>query len=229
MKNLNNTAKTMILLSSPPPLPPLSKTYMLTFNFLLVKVKTGSKVKNFRRYVHVRQAQTFRKMTPEPQTRIESAIFPYENFRCNFTCRKTYEIRTFKRMKFSFHLWNWDVFTYEIPNSHVKSTVSKFHMWNHGVRYIYIAYELEHAHMKIYFTYKIFISDMKLKQFTYEILFSYVKWHVKFCKGSNDRWEGCRFSLTTVHIFSVVSPNSHMHFEINLDLIHIEPLILCTF
>ena len=39
---------------------------------------------------------------------------------------------------------------------------------------------METSHMKINFTYEIFISRMELKQFTYEILFSYVKLHVKY-------------------------------------------------
>ena len=41
-------------------------------------------------------------------------------------------------------------------------------------------YEMEPSHMKISFTYEIFISHMELKQSTYEILFSYVELRVKF-------------------------------------------------
>ena len=37
-------------------------------------------------------------------------------------------------MKFAFHMWNVNIFTYEIPNSHVKWPGSKFRMWNVGVR-----------------------------------------------------------------------------------------------
>ena len=39
---------------------------------------------------------------------------------------------------------------------------------------------MDNSHMKIILTFEIFISPMKLKQFTYEILFSYVKLHVRF-------------------------------------------------
>ena len=41
-------------------------------------------------------------------------------------------------------------------------------------------YETEDSRMKINITYKIFISHMELKQLTFEILFLYMKLHVKF-------------------------------------------------
>ena len=43
---------------------------------------------------------------------------------------------------------------------------------------MYFTYEVEYSHMEINFTHEIFIPYMELKQFTYEILFSYVKLHV---------------------------------------------------
>ena len=46
-------------------------------------------------------------------------------------------------------------FIYEIPNSHVKWTGLKFHMWNLGVRNMHFTYEMEHSHTKFYFTYGI--------------------------------------------------------------------------
>ena len=45
---------------------------------------------------------------------------------------------------------------------------------------MHFTYAMEDSHMKINFIYEILISHMKLKQFTYEILCSYVKFHVKF-------------------------------------------------
>ena len=51
----------------------------------------------------------------------------YENFMCHFTCENT---------------WSWNIFTYEIANSHVKSTSSKFRMWNVGARNTYFTYEI---------------------------------------------------------------------------------------
>ena len=45
---------------------------------------------------------------------------------------------------------------------------------------MYFTYEIEDSQMEINFTYENFISHMELKQFTYEILLSYVKLHVKF-------------------------------------------------
>ena len=53
-------------------------------------------------------------------------------------------------------------------------------MWDLDVRNQYFAYKMGHSHMKINFTNAIFISRMELQQFAYEILFSYVKLHVKF-------------------------------------------------
>ena len=66
----------------------------------------------------------------------------------------------------------WDVFAYEISSSHVKWTGSKFHMWRRSVRNMYFAYEKEHPVIKINFLYGI-------ETIRYEILFSYMKLHVK--------------------------------------------------
>ena len=46
---------------------------------------------------------------------------------------------------------------------------------------------MENLHVKINFTYEIFIThiDIELKQFTYAILFPYVKLDVKFFNGTS--------------------------------------------
>ena len=87
------------------------------------------------------------------------------------------------------NIWNWNILTYEIPNSYVKSTGSKFHMWNLGTRNKYFTHKVVDSRMKIIFTYEIFILRMELKQFTYRHLFSYVKLHVKFLLGYNKAFE----------------------------------------
>ena len=48
---------------------------------------------------------------------------------------------------------------------------------------MYFIHEMQPSYMKINLTHEIFISDMELNQFTYEILLSYVELNVKFCKG----------------------------------------------
>ena len=53
------------------------------------------------------------------------------------------------------NIWNGNVFTCEIPISHVKRTGSKFQVWNLGVGNIYFMYEMGHSHMKINFTHGI--------------------------------------------------------------------------
>ena len=45
---------------------------------------------------------------------------------------------------------------------------------------MYFTYEVADSHKKINFTYEIFISNMELEQFTYEIIFSYVRLYEKF-------------------------------------------------
>ena len=44
---------------------------------------------------------------------------------------------------------------------------------------MYFTWKMEHSLTKINFTYEIFISHVELKQFTYEVQFSYVNFHVK--------------------------------------------------
>ena len=78
------------------------------------------------------------------------------------------------------NIWKWNIFTYEIPNSHVKWTGSKFHRGNLWVQDMCFTYKIEDSSVKINFTYEIFISRMELKQFTYGILFLYVRLSVKF-------------------------------------------------
>ena len=63
---------------------------------------------------------------------------------------------------------------------------------------MYFTYEMEDSDMKINFTDEIFFSPTELKQFAHEILFSYVKLHVKSLSGNTDR-----FSCSTW-----LSPNS---------------------
>ena len=41
---------------------------------------------------------------------------PYENSTCYFTCEKHMELEQFSLMKFSFHTWSRNIFSYEIPN-----------------------------------------------------------------------------------------------------------------
>ena len=48
---------------------------------------------------------------------------------------------------------------------------------------MYFKYEIEDSHVKINFTYELFISNVELKQFTYAILSSYVKLYVRFMQG----------------------------------------------
>ena len=75
----------------------------------------------------------------------------------HFTCEKHMELE-------HFHLWNFHS-TYEIGmfshmkylNSRMKSTNSKFHMWNVGAQDMYFTCELEYSHAKNNFTYKIVI------------------------------------------------------------------------
>ena len=83
-------------------------------------------------------------------------------------------------MKLPDHESNWNVFTCGIPNSHQKRTGSKFHIWNVGVWNMTFKCEVEDSRLKTNLTCEVFISQMELKQFTYKILFSYVKLQVKF-------------------------------------------------
>ena len=57
-------------------------------------------------------------------------------------------------------------------------------MWNPGVRDMYFMYEMEHSHMKINFTYEMFISYMELKHFTLKCYFHMWSCMWNFCKGS---------------------------------------------
>ena len=68
---------------------------------------------------------------------------------------------SFSHVKFSLHIWNGNVLTYEIANSYVKLTGSEFRMWNLGIQNNCFTYEMEDSHVKINFTYEIFISQME--------------------------------------------------------------------
>ena len=74
----------------------------------------------------------------------------------SFHMRKTNGIRTFSGMKFSFYIWYWNLFTYKIPD-HMRNELVQNVTWNLCARNMY------------------FISHMDVKQFTCEILFSYVE------------------------------------------------------
>ena len=93
----------------------------------------------------------------------------YKKFHISFQMWKAYGIGTFSHVKFSFHIWNGSVFICKIPNSHVKWTGSKFHMWNVGIRNMYFTCEMENSHVEINFTYDIFISHIALKQVAWNI------------------------------------------------------------
>ena len=69
----------------------------------------------------------------------------------SFHMWKTYGIGTFFE-KSSFHIWNRNVCTYEVPDSHLKCTYSEFYMWNLSVGIMYFTYKMEVLHMKINFT-----------------------------------------------------------------------------
>ena len=70
-------------------------------------------------------------------------------------------------IKFSFHIWNGNLLTCKIPNSHVKWTGSKFHMWNIGAQNMYFTYEMGiFSHMK----YLIQMWNELVQNFTCEIL-----------------------------------------------------------
>ena len=99
------------------------------------------------------------------------SVCPNKNFRCRFKYEKHW-IGTFSHMKFRFHIWNGNVFTYEVPNSNMKLTGSTFHGNMHFIC------EIERTRMKINFTYEIFILHMKLKQFAYEIFVKVVRWFI---------------------------------------------------
>ena len=61
----------------------------------------------------------------------------------------------------------------------MKWIVSKFHLWNR-------VFEMWISHLKWNLDMQKLISFMELKQFTYEILFSYVKFDVKFLRDNNN-------------------------------------------
>ena len=83
---------------------------------------------------------------------------------CNFTCEKHIE-------------WNWNIFSYETANSHVKRPGSKFHMWNFGVRNMYLTCEMEDSHMKFSFhMWNWNNSHMKCYFLTWNCMWN-------FCKG----------------------------------------------
>ena len=66
-----------------------------------------------------------------------------------------------------FHIWNENVFTYEIPSSLVKWTDwagSKFHLWNLHIWKMYFTYEMKHSVMKFSFLH------VKPKQFAWNII-----------------------------------------------------------
>ena len=89
----------------------------------------------------------------------------------SFHMRKTYRTGTFLHMKFSFHMWNRNVFTYESPISHVKRLVfetcishrrRRIHIWN-----IHFTYGIETtAIWNVIFIceieWEIFVRDHKL-------------------------------------------------------------------
>ena len=79
--------------------------------------------------------------------------------------KKYLEFERFRISNFNFVNKIVDIFTYDV---HVKLTGPKFHIGYLGVRNMYFIFEMEGLQ-------EIFISHMKLKQFTYEKLFSYVK------------------------------------------------------
>ena len=84
---------------------------------------------------------------------------------------KTHGFGTFSQMKFSVHVWNENVFTFHIPNSHVQWTGRKYNKWNVGAWNMYFTHGVAGSHMKINFSYETFISHMELKQFTNKVLF----------------------------------------------------------
>ena len=105
---------------------------------------------------------------------------PFKNFTFHFGCEKHMELKHFSVWNFQFTYEMGRTSQYEIPNSHVNWIGSKFCMRNLGVWNMCFTYEMEHSHTKINFTYEILTSHMELKQFTNEILSSFVKLHVKF-------------------------------------------------
>ena len=110
------------------------------------------------------------------------------------------------------YTWNWNIFTPEIPSSHVKCAGSKFQLWNQRVRNICFTY-------KIIILWKL-ISYMK---------FSFHTWnwnnsHMKYFQMWNCMWKFCKGSLEFFRIGS-------SFFSKNLFLAYFRqmshPLILC--
>ena len=135
------------------------------------------KCRNFERYHHSSWRRRFRGLYSMSQLVLPGDIYSVQEQSLMKISYVTSQVK---------NIWTWHIFlkwnflfTYEMrtfshmktPNSHVKWTDSKFHVWNLGQRNMYFAYEMEDLLMKIHFTYDIFISHMELKQFTYEILF----------------------------------------------------------
>ena len=99
---------------------------------------------------------------------------------------KTCEIETFSYLKFSFHIWNRNIFTCEIPNWHVKWIGSKFHMWNRSISptgNIYFTCKMEHSLTKIDFTIKFSFHmwNWNNSHMKYYFLMWTCTWN--FCKG----------------------------------------------
>ena len=97
-------------------------------------------------------------------------------------------------------IWNWNIFACEIIISQTKRKrlyIMKylFHMQNELIQNVtceilvyetYFTYEMAVSLRKISFTYdiyRVFLSDMELKQFWFEIPFSYMKLHLKSLLG----------------------------------------------
>ena len=121
---------------------------------LLSKRKSLDKLPLWKLFFTVLFVNNFFKQTSD------DPVHSYENFTCEFTCKKPMELERF-------YIWCRYLFTYEIRKSNVKWTVSKFYMCNLGVRNMCFTYEMRtFSHMK----YLIHMWNELVKNFTCEIL-----------------------------------------------------------
>ena len=66
---------------------------------------------------------------------------------CHFTCKEQTELEHFHVQNFHSAYEMETISYHEIPNSRVKRTGTKFHMWNVDVRNMDFAYEIETIHI----------------------------------------------------------------------------------
>ena len=72
-------------------------------------------------------------------------------------------------MKFSFHIWNCNIFKCETANSRVKWSDLEFHMWNFGVRDMHLTCEMEDLHTIFNITIRVWNIIFILCEITCEI------------------------------------------------------------